>query len=340
MKGLKYNLLLCSLFFTIYSYSQNTSNLNGSWVLEKKSNALDSEIDEQAETDIDYLKFTFASPNLLDMTKNYKANLHFQKYSLKNEIIKLQFGRKFLIEKLTKKELVLVELENKRINTKSVRYWFIKEQLYLDKLPLKAGDSLLINGDFVYRSSKKLYPKFTNKKYPDFHIYMDTHIKDGYENGENFYLATFTLQPNGKIDNINIFHHVNKEQDKSIISAIKNSEGMWKLPKLNNKGVPILHFIEDRVNKKKTQNLLDFTPHTFKKYSDFYYTNFHKAILSIQQGNYNEALKYIAICESINPNEPNLIFHKIKCYEKTGNVQKSYENKESLKNTKLRYLLK
>ncbi|WP_160112275.1 hypothetical protein [Aquimarina sp. AU58] len=343
MKVCQYRLGLYLLFFVTYSYSQNTTSLNGEWILETKASVLYSKINNKpiSHTNSGYLRVTFARPNLVDITNNYAANLHFQKFSRTDNIITLQFGRQFLIEKLTAKELVLVELENNQINIKSVRYWFIKEQLYLDKLPLKANDSLFINGNFVYRASKKLYPKFTNKKYPDFHIYMDTHIKSCYENGENFYLVTFVLKPNGKISDIEIFHRVNKEQDKKIRRAIKNSEGMWKLPKLNNKKVPILYFIEDRVNKKKTQKkLLNFAPHTFKKYSDTYYKNFHKAVLNIKQKNYEEALKYIAICENVNPNEPNLIFYNIRCYEKIGNMKKSNENKEILKNTKLKYLLK
>ena len=114
---------------------------------------------------------------------------------------------------------------------------------------------------------------------------------------------------------------------------------MWELPVLNDKKVPILHFIEDRFNKKKTQNLLDVTPHTFREYNDIYYENFHKVVLNIQQENYEEALKYIAICENVNSNNPNLIFHKIRCYEKTGEIQRAIEAKKILKSTKLEYLL-
>jgi len=341
MKVYQYSLILFSLLFLTYSYSQNITSLKGAWILETKANALKTKLDNKPKSDtkLSYLRFTFAKPNLIDITNNYSANLHFQKYSRINNIITLQFGRQFLIEKSTTNELVLVELENNQISAESVRYWFIREQLYLDKLPLKANDSLLINGAFVYRSSKKLYPKFANKKHPDFHIYMDTHIKSDFEIGENFYLASFILQPNGRISNIEIFHHVNKAQDKKIKRAIKNSEGMWELPVLNDKKVPILHFIEDRFNKKKTQNLLDVTPHTFREYNDIYYENFHKVVLNIQQENYEEALKYIAICENVNSNNPNLIFHKIRCYEKTGEIQRAIEAKKILKSTKLEYLL-
>ena len=132
MKVYQYSLILFSLLFLTYSYSQNITSLKGAWILETKANALKTKLDNKPKSDtkLSYLRFTFAKPNLIDITNNYSANLHFQKYSRINNIITLQFGRQFLIEKSTTNELVLVELENNQISAESVRYWFIREQLY------------------------------------------------------------------------------------------------------------------------------------------------------------------------------------------------------------------
>lgn len=329
------------LLFKTPIFSQDTSKLNGTWIVEASAKALDSSIDKtnKSHHSLTYLKFTFKESSLIDIANHYAANTHFQKFLLKNKIITFSTGRQFLIEKLNAEELVLVELEQGKIGVNSIRYWFVREQIYLDKLPLKANDSISINGKIVYRASKKLYPKFKHKKYPDFHIYMDNSIKNNYKAGENFYLASFVINPDGKIDNIKILHRVNEKQDKKILRAIKRSEGMWTLPKLNGNNVPILHFIEDRVYKEKKTTTLNFTPYTFKKYSNSYYKSFHQAMLHIQLKKYKEAIKHISYCERIYANEPNLIYHKMVCYQKLGNPNKAKECRDLLKQTQLKYLL-
>ena len=51
MKVYQYSLILFSLLFLTYSYSQNITSLKGAWILETKANALKTKLDNKPKSD-------------------------------------------------------------------------------------------------------------------------------------------------------------------------------------------------------------------------------------------------------------------------------------------------
>lgn len=347
---IKYNRMMRVVFLWVclmtmgQTIGQIDKMLSGSWVqtAEKRYKGMDKPF-----LDIDdgiYLRYTFTDNGEVDIATYYAANMDYRRYVVKDSVIQILSDKKFRILKVDESNLIMVELEDGRTTPNSIIHYFIREQAYLDKLPLLEEDIILLGKDTVYMDSEKLHAVFQIVDYPDFHLYLHNKIKTDYRKGENYFQASFVVWPNGKITNIDIFHHIGKASDKKVKKVIKASEGRWKLPLLDAEKVAVLVTIEDRYLMGEKQKSFDFSdlfsPDTFHVYTDNYQKNFNRATRSFLRGNYRESLKYLAQCEQIKPGEPNLSFLRYRCYTKLEDYKNATINFDRLKKSRFNYLVK
>ncbi|AXT20871.1 hypothetical protein D7030_11080 [Flavobacteriaceae bacterium AU392] len=345
MRRLKYYFVFLQLIAFINV--AKAQSILGSWVRIKMETYQGGITTQLEETNKNYLKFHFKDGKNLSISTHYatnSSNSPSTQYRIKNNILEFGFDRKYLIEKIDAINLVIVEFEDGELAPNSIKSIFIREQKYLDKLPLAIEDIIIGKNDTLYIESKKLYPQFKTID-PDFHAHLSNQMNSYYPVGENYFFATFNIHPDGEIDQIKILHHINKSTDKKAMKAIKASGKMWSLPKLNGKKVTIIKFIEDRYVKKRGNDISKISFNKLShvqnsKYSPEYLYNFHFLARNLLNNEYKKALEFISKLEEIKPNEANLYYLKYLCYLELGDEQKSNENLLLLKKSKLRYLVK
>lgn len=186
----------------------------------------------------------------------------------------------------------------------------------------KSEDLVIYGLDTAFIESKNLHPQFTNTNFPDFHLYIQSFVKNSFSGGELFTYATFNIHPDGKIDNILLLHHVSKSYDAKVIKGIKKSQGMWTLPTLNGEKVTVVKIYDDRdIMPRESTNIFDFTPLKFKKYSNEYRNCFRMVARYILTKKYDKALEGISRCEAIIHSEENLLYLKHLCHKNLGNLE-------------------
>ncbi len=322
---------------------QSENDLLGSWVRVRTMSPNELVSDNIEIIADEYLKLRFNGNNELTIFGHYQASGVGTKYALKNNFLIFGFDRKFRVEFVDKSRLILVELDKGRVTDNSVKHIYLRESVFLAKLPLSYEDIFLHDRDTVYFASKKLYPEFQARIYPDFHLYVHNQVKPSYSYGSNHIYATFIVYPDGSVGEVDILHHVNKASDKKALRAIINSKNRWSVPFLESKEVPVLMHVEDRYvsNKKNGRNEVSFeiNQQELTDQTSLYSANLYQIALALRKGEYERALEYIGTCEKILPKEPNLIYLKFRCYSGLGNTVLLEKAKLALKKTRLRYLI-
>jgi hypothetical protein len=304
----------------------------GSWIKVAIESYDGIKLEQIENKSLGYFKYSFYSNGNLYISTHYSYNGDSQKYIIRNNIIELNiFNKKFLIEKVNNDSLILVELDNGNLTEKCNRHKFIKEQKYLDMLPVNPNDKIEIENDTVYFESEKLYPRLKNDLSSSYHVYFGNVLDINSIKGE-YAFATFVIYPNGDIKSINVFHHVDKTFDKKLVEAIQKTKNMWQLPECNGRKVPIIKTVE-------FWNII-YDNNKIGKFSMEYNEYFKLSVYMFLNKNYNESLEYIDKCENLVTNDANLILLRYLCYKGMGNNQLSDKNLELLNKTKLKYLLK
>lgn len=334
----------CSLLLlaSFTSLGQFQKTLLGAW--RKSSESVYGDLTTRKTEADNYLRYEFSDRKNLVISSHYTQNASNSptiQYEIDKNILLFGFGRKFLIEQNNEDSLVIVDLEG-GLTENSIRLHFVREHLFLDNLPLNPHDKIKIGGNTAYLTSQKLRPVFETI-HPDFHQFVSMRMNSEYEKGENYTYATFSISPNGTIDNINILHHINQAADIKFVAAIKKSKGLWTLPKLNGEAVTIAHSIEDRDFGKRSYNPnqpINTTPLTFERYNNTYLKNFNAFVKSYLRKDYSEALSHLTKCEEVSPREANLFYLKYLCFKELGDQEKAGLNLDLLQASKLKYLIK
>ncbi|WP_462254445.1 hypothetical protein [Ekhidna sp.] len=327
---------------SIGSTAQSHKNIIGAW------RQVEVITYEEKESDLPikangYLRYEFKNQKKLKISTHHTQNASNSPtigYKIEKDVLIYGFERRFLIVEVNKQKLVLVDLEG-GLKPNSTKHIFIREQLYLDNLPTNPEDRIQFGNETSYLISEKLTPSFETVN-PDFHQFVSMRMNTSYEEGENYTHAALAIHPNGDIGKIQILHHVNKETDQKFLAAIKKSRGLWTLPKLNGKEVPITIFVEDRdIGKQKITSEYSFsiTPISFEKYTDDYLKSFNAFSKSYLRGNIELAMTHLNKCEKILPNEPNVQYAKYLCYTRLGNKAEVEQARMKVNESKLSYLL-
>ncbi|MFY0592795.1 hypothetical protein [Roseivirga sp.] len=324
------------------SVAQKKGHIIGSWVrVGQGINSASESAFDSINKDV-YLKLHFQKDKILKIYGSYAANGIETAYMFRKGKITYGFNRIFEVESYSDTTLVLIEWETGKVKERMARQYYLKEKVFLDRLAIENGDFFLNEADTTYFSSKKLYPQFQTIEYPDFHLYVHNAAKEVYNNGPNYMFASFSIEPDGLVKDIEIWHHISKEADASVVLAIQNSTGRWQMPLLNDKDVTVNMHIDDsyvKREKRQGQKIALSQNEMFVNSADAYRNSMLRIVRNFKLEDYERALKYIDICEQIAPEEPNLLYLRYKVYLAMNNELESSRYLELIKLSRLNYLV-
>lgn len=334
--------LIILLFISISIFSQNERKILGTWIktgmetVQKKSTPFIKERNKKL------IKYTFERFDKMYISSVFHEKGNQIAYRIQNNIIDLLFN-KFKIEKLDNEQLILIELENNQITSNSTRIYFVREQLYLDKLPLNENDIFIEGNDSIYFETTKVYPKFHNKDKIDVTSFIQPFVEGRSNRKEYFSYSTFIVNTNGTVSDVKIHHHINKSYDKNLKKAILKTNGMWISPNVNGKKVKVLKEIKFHYilfpDIKKIKGKLEVQTKK-SNISKSYELLFKKATKEYLKGNLENALNIYSSCNDLSLENLNIKCQENLIYKKLNDSLNYEISKKIILNSKLKYVLK
>lgn len=208
----------------------------------------------------------------------------------------------YMMNKLNEDELILIQKgKTGYTDNDCIKYYFINEKDYQNKLQIKSSDVLIIsNNDSIYKSNEKIYAKFLDDK--SFYDYCSDNMPDKsvVMATNNLFFATFIVRKTGIIDSVQILEKINNRFEKQFRKALDRSKKLWIPAQLGNRKVDVQMNITFRfVTSDKFCPMYDFAQKGKKALINLDYTRalsyFNLALEKIPSD--NEILYYKAICE-------------------------------------------
>lgn len=327
---------------SISTFSQNDKTILGTWIkikmetFEKKTTPFIEKRNEK------FIKYSFDGFGKMYISSVYNEKGNEIRYTVQNDILDLLFN-KFKIEKLDNEQLILIEMDNNQITSNSTRIYFIREQLYLNKLTIDENNIIRNQEDFIYFENPKTYPKFHNKEKIDIKDFIQPFVEGHSDGKEYFSYSTFIINTDGKVSDIKIHNHINKSYDKNLKKAILKTSGMWISPILNGRKVKVLkeimfHYIVFP-DFKKINGKLEVHPKK-SNIPKSYESLFKKATKEYLRGNLESALKIYSNCTDLTPNNINIKIQENLIYKKLNDTMNYEKTKIDIQNSKFKYILK
>ncbi|RPE00240.1 hypothetical protein EGM88_02960 [Aureibaculum marinum] len=311
-------LLFVLIHFISFSQSQKELLVN-SWVLKNATYNSGNELPIDHPLKSNYLRFDFINYEKVFKTAFPLDNGYIFQYKILNNLIKIGFVN-YKIENLSKNELVLIEQGVNGFDESSIKYSFIPENDYQNKLALTNEMLIISDKDTIFIESEKIRAKFKNEK--SFHSFITDEISE-YSNvvsSNNYFLATFIINEKGKIDSLKIHKGINKRFDKQFLKAVEKSEKYWTPAEYDNRNVKVLH----------TETFEFIKNPKFEKQ----YFNYRDGIISMRKKEYETAINYFNISIESNPNDFDSIYQRSICYLIIDEITKACEDWEFVKKKK------
>lgn len=147
-------------------------------------------------------------------------------------------------------------------------------------------------------------------------------VTDGAEGTE---VVQFTVTSQGKITNLKVLNSVSDEIDREVISAIRQTEGMWIPGKSNN----------NPVDMEKEVSLVFISADNSGKSTSEHFTNLAKDFYSkgntaiFEKGNAKKAVRYYSMGIRYLPHDPGLLYMRGLCRYETGDKKGAVEDWKS-----------
>ncbi|MEO9513245.1 MAG: hypothetical protein ABJN84_13635 [Flavobacteriaceae bacterium] len=339
---MKRKIFIHTFFLAItFSHAQLSNEILGTWIKTKVENLEKGVTPEINRRNTFFTKYTFENKNNLfvSLDPNEKGNL--VKYKIEGSILNIGFI-KFEIEKIEDNQLVLVELINNRKNENSIRTYYLKEGYFLNQLPIDKDDILTNNGASLYFESERVYPKFKNKDNADVKDFIQPFVEGKSHNENTFANASFIIDIDGSISEVQIFHHINKKFDEALEKAIKRTKGMWISPIVNGKKVRVMksisfNYIEYPDIKWKGDSLSIKKKNNF---SDSFKDRFKHAVKLFLKDDFEKSLNLLNEMGAVESTNFSITSLQRNIYKKTGDTTNFDLATKKLEQSKFSYLLK
>ncbi|MEW7281358.1 hypothetical protein ABW636_22450 [Aquimarina sp. 2201CG1-2-11] len=342
MKKKVITILICTLLISTSIFSQNNRKILGSWIktkmetFDRKTNPIIEKRDQK------FLKYTFENSNKMYISSVYNEKGNVIKYTIQNDVIDVLFN-KFKIEKINGSQLILIEFNNNKIGPNSTRIFLTREQSYLNQLTLDKNDVIQKGEDYIYFENEKVYAKFQNKEKTDVKDFIQPFVEGHSDGKEYLSYSTFVINPDGRVSDIKIHHHINKTYDKNLKKAISKTNGMWISPFVNGKKVKVLkeisfHYIvfPDIKNTKGKIEVSSKKSDITESYESF----FKEATKEYLKGNLESALKTYSKSSDLTSNNINISIQKSLIYKELNDTLNYEKTKKNIQNSKFNYTIK
>jgi hypothetical protein len=316
------------LFYALIFFSANldAQELFGDWIKTNVTYVNDNDFPDDNVLKYQYLRYTFEKSNKLFMSVKYDDKGTALSFDINSNILQIKnsYGfiiNSFLVDKITDEELILIQKGKDGFNdVDCIKFQFLKEKLYQNKLSIKSPDILLISGiDTIYKSSEKIHAKFNGTKsffefcsdnIPEMSVVMATN---------NLFVATFIVRKSGQIDSIQILENINKRFEKQFRNALNKSKKLWSAAELNDEKVDVQMSIQFRF----------VTPNKFIPMYNFS----QKGKDALENMEYLRALKYFELALEKIPDSYEIIYYKAICEMNLGNINASCEDLAKVKSS-------
>lgn len=321
------------------SIAQQHQLLLGTWIKTKLETN-----NSQTAADTKYLKYTFENNGKFYLATDYDEKGNEYRYKLIGDILAIN-DNKLNIISLENDYLVLEDIGDAKY---PIKIYFTKKSKLLTENTIGQKDYYISGNDTIYFESELIYPEFEkrNNKTSDGFILSNM---VGFVNGkeETYSFATFVVNPDGQISNIDILHHINSKYDSNLIKAIEKTNGMWTSPSVNGKKVKVLK--EIAYHNHKMPNLPSLATNNNKfnrietqadKFHAKYKLFYKEAIKQYLRGDMKSALNLFNRCENLTDEKINTIIGMSKCYQEL-NDSANYQNSiNKIRESKFSYILK
>jgi len=230
------------------------------------------------------------------------------------QILGLKSINSFQIERISNNELVLIQKGNNGFDEENcLKYHFINEKIYQNKLPLTPSDVLYINGnDTVYRASEKIHPKFSgDKSFFDFCLEKISE-KSAVMATNNLFVSTFIITKEGEIREIQILENINNRFEKQFLKALDKSKKLWIPGEVNGEKVDVQMSIEFKfISSNKFLPMYDFSK---------------KGKTALNNNDFLKAFRYFELALEKTPDDIEIIYQKAICEMNLGNTEAACES--------------
>jgi hypothetical protein len=312
--------------FTSFSINLNAQEIIGDWIKTRVMYLNDAELPDENGLKYQYLRYSFENGRNFLMSSAFDDPGTILEFEIDNNFLQIKnsFGfitNAFLIEKLTDKDLVLVQKGQTGFSENScIKFYFEREKTYQAKLLLKPSDILLINNtDTVYKATEKIHAKFvSNKSFYEFCSENMPEIKT-VMTANNIFLSTFIVRKTGVIDSIQILENINKRFEKQFRKTLIKSQNFWHPGILNDRKVD--------VQMKMTFKFIssdNFLP---------MYDYSQKGKNAMKDSDHMRALYYFDLAIEKNPDDYEILYLKAICELNLGNKEAACYDLEKVRSS-------
>ena len=215
-------------------------NLEGtSWVKTKVTLASGKEVPIDDELRYSYLKYTF-NKNTMLVSNDFREKGSKMAYTLeKNEL------RMFLEANVLSPALVIVNQTTDSLIIEqyswtygsTARLSFVNETLWRKSHPLQIAEAT--ENDTLYIANAFQYPQM--KDYDSFEDYLSKKMKKKirFKMNRNFFIADFTINKIGNVEDIKIRRGVNADFDSAFVKICLQTSGKWTPCTQNGKPISV-----------------------------------------------------------------------------------------------------
>lgn len=320
------------------SVAQQSQLLLGTWI---KTNIETNNL--QIAADTKYLKYTFENDGKFYLSTDHDEKGIEYLYKLIGNILALN-DNKLNIISLEKDYLVLEDVDKAN---DPIKIYFTKKSKLLSENTFGQNDYYTSGNDTIYFESELVYPEFENKNNKTSDGFILSNLVGLINGNEETYLfATFIVNTDGQISNLDIFHHISNIYDSNLIKAIEKTNGMWTSPFLNGKKVKVLkeiayhyHKIPNSNSVTNSNKFIRIETHAEKfraKYKLFY----KEAIKQYLRGDMKSALNLYMRCENLTDEKINTIIGMSMCYQGLNDSVNYQNSLNMIRKSKFSYILK
>lgn len=320
------------------SVAQQSQLLLGTWI---KTNIETNNL--QIAADTKYLKYTFENDGKFYLSTDHDEKGIEYRYKLIGNILALN-DNKLNIISLEKDYLVLEDVDKAN---DPIKIYFTKKSKLLSENTFGQNDYYTSGNDTIYFESELVYPEFENKNNKTSDGFILSNLVGLINGNEETYLyATFIVNTDGQISNLDIFHHISNIYDSNLIKAIEKTNGMWTSPFLNGKKVKVLkeiayhyHKIPNSNSVTNSNKFIRIETHAEKfraKYKLFY----KEAIKQYLRGDMKSALNLYMRCENLTDEKINTIIGMSMCYQGLNDSVNYQNSLNMIRKSKFSYILK
>ncbi|HEY9169315.1 MAG TPA: hypothetical protein VIN72_07505 [Lutibacter sp.] len=298
----------------------------------------------QIAADTKYLKYTFENDGKFYLSTDYDDKGIEYRYKLIGDILELN-DNKLNIISLENDYLILEDIGE---TNDPIKIYFTKMSKLLSENTISQNDYYMRDNDTIYFENELIYPEFEKKNNKTSDGYILSKMV-GQINGkeESYSFATFIVNTNGQISNIDIMHHIGNKYDSNLIKAIEKTNGMWTSPTINGKKVNVLK--EITYHYPKIPNLPSTVTKNYKfirvetqaeKFQTKYQLFYKEAVKQYLRGNMKSALNLFMRCENLTDEKINTIIGMNKCYKELNDSENYQNSLNKIQESKFSYILK